>query len=410
MFGARALLANNDAVPAPVPPQDSNSEAIASLEQQAANSPFDADVLVRISTAYLQRVRETADPSNYALADQAVARALELRPEDPTALVVAGTLAASKHDFAGALAFADRAHAAEPTLMAAYSVRVDALVELGRYDEALVAAQEKVDLRPDFPALSRISYLRELHGDLDGAIIAMRAAADAGTGVREDRVWALVQLGALYLTRGDIAEAARSYDEASSLSADDPVARFGQSRLAVARGEFSLAEEHLRAAVARRPLPEYLIALGDVLTIQGKATEAEDQYETVRAIQQLFAAGGSDTDIELAAFDADRGVDPQGTYVRARAVYARHPSVVVADVVAWSAYKAGDILAAQEYATLALRLGTKEARFAYHAAVIAAAAGDDVEARAHFAEAEAMRAALPVAYAAELPYLLESVN
>lgn len=374
VFGARALLSGEPAAQPQVAARTTAAEQIASLEQQAAARPDDADVLVRLSMAYLQRVRETADPSFYALAEKAVDGAMKLKPGDANALVVAGTIAASKHDFTGALVYADRAQAAEPTLISAYSVRVDALVELGRYDEAIAAAQEMADLRPDFAALSRVSYLRELHGDLDGAIVAMRAAANAGTGIPEDRVWALVQLGALYLAHGDVEAAARAYDEASLLLPSDPVALFGRSRLAVARGDNAAAEAHLLAAVARRPLPEYLIALGDVLAAQGKQAEAEEQYATVRAIQQLFAATGADTDIELAAFDADRGVDPPATYARALAVYGRHPSVGVADVVAWAAYKANDLPAAQKYAALALRLGTEDPRFALHAAVIAQAA------------------------------------
>lgn len=402
VFGVRAFVTDTDADPAFVFKRDSRAEQIASLEQQAADRPDDGDIFVRLSSAYLQRVRETADPSYYALAETAVERALSIRPTDPDALTVAGAIAASKHDFAEALEYATRAHVSEPTLIAAYSVKVDALVELGRYEEAVEAAQEMADLRPDFAALSRISYLRELHGDLDGAIQAMRAAAAAGTGVREDRVWALTQLGVLYLTSGDVDAAARVYDETSSLLPEDPAALFGQARLAIARGDHALAEGHLRAAVARRPMPEYLIALGDVLAVQGRASEADDQYATVRAIQQLFAASGADTDIELAAFDADQGVDPAATYAAALAVYARRPSVGVADVVAWAAYKAGDIAAAQEYIGIALRLGTKDARFTYHAAMIAEAAGDPVAARARFADAEAMRLALPPAYAAEL--------
>lgn len=386
----------------PVVQRNAGVERLASLEQRVADNPEDVDGYTQLAAAYLQRVRESADPSFYELADRAVARALELRADDPNALVVAGTIAASKHDFVSALEFAERAHDAEPRLIAAYSVRVDALIELGRYDEALAAAQEMADLRPDFAALSRISYLRELHGDLDGAITAMQAAADAGTGVREDRVWALVHVGLLELTNGRIDHAEAAFDEATALLPADPVAHFGQAKLAIARQEFAVAEQELRSAVAQRPAPEYLIALGDVLAAQGRSVEAEEQYATVRAIQQLFAVNGADTDIELIAFDTDYGSDPGAAYAAARAVYERRPSVTVADAVAWAAYKAGDVASARTYMELALRLGTADARFAYHAAVIAEAAGDGPGAEAHRRAADSMIAALPPAYAADL--------
>ena len=45
----------------------------------------------------------------------------------------------------------------------------DAQTELGRYDQALATVQRMVDLRPDLASYSRVSYQRELHGDLPGA-------------------------------------------------------------------------------------------------------------------------------------------------------------------------------------------------------------------------------------------------
>ena len=43
---------------------------------------------------------------------------------------------------------------------------VDANNELGRYPQALKATQQMVNLRPNLASLSRVSYERELHGDL----------------------------------------------------------------------------------------------------------------------------------------------------------------------------------------------------------------------------------------------------
>ena len=57
-----------------------------------------------------------------------------------------------------------------PTPRSRSAVTVDALVELGRYDEAATALQRMVDLKPNLAAYARVSYFRELHGDLDGAL------------------------------------------------------------------------------------------------------------------------------------------------------------------------------------------------------------------------------------------------
>ena len=59
-----------------------------------------------------------------------------------------------------------------------YGPLVDAYVELGRYGAAERALQAMVDRKPEFAGFTRVSYLRELHGDLPGALAALRARAE----------------------------------------------------------------------------------------------------------------------------------------------------------------------------------------------------------------------------------------
>ena len=115
--------------------------------------------------------RETADPTHYAQAGAALDRALELDPQHLEALYRTGTLALARHDFAGALRSASE-RSPSTSGRRVHGVIADAQGELGRYDDALDTVY-MVDLRPDLASYSRVSYLRELHGDLDGAIEAM---------------------------------------------------------------------------------------------------------------------------------------------------------------------------------------------------------------------------------------------
>jgi tetratricopeptide (TPR) repeat protein len=182
------------------------------------------------------------------------------------------------------------------------------------------------------------------------------------------------------------------------------------ARLAIARGDLPAAEELLRSAVEQRPLPEFAVALGDLLESQGRASEAHEQYELVRATQQLLAANGVNTDIELVLFDADRGADPPRTYERALAAYAARQTIYAADTVAWAAYKAGRVDEAQRYMRDALRLGTRDPRIAYHAGIIAQAAGDTPAAQAHLRAALAAEHALPLTYAADARAALDALT
>ncbi|MEX2247078.1 MAG: tetratricopeptide repeat protein [Dehalococcoidia bacterium] len=386
------------------------AEQVSLLEQQVRDRPDDAQLHTTLAAAYLQRLRETADAGYYGLADRAVGRALELDGDDVRALTVAGALALSRHDFAEALAIGERARSIEAGAVAPYGIITDALMELGRYDEAVAAAQQMLDRRPDFASYSRVSYIRELHGDLPGAIAAMEAAVEAGSGAPQDVTWGLVLLGNLRLTSGDVEGAAEEYERAGALLPDDANVRAGLARLATARGDAQAAETHLRAALDRTPLPEYAIALGDVLASEGRMREAGEQYALVRAIAQLFAANGVDTDLELALFEADHGGDAQATYERARAAYERRPSVQAADVLAWAAFRAGRIEEARRRIAEAMRLGTRDSRMAYHAGVIAEAAGDAVVASEQLARALASPGMLTPREAAEARVALRSVD
>lgn len=402
VFGGRALFRGSDAeTPVTAVARSTTASQIAMLEGRAHDHPNDTATLSSLSAGYVRRARETGDPSFYALAQTAVDRALAMEPRNVQALVVAGGLALSRHDFAKALTLGEQARDIAPSFVATYGVLTDANVELGRYDEAATAAQMLADLHPDFAAYSRISYLRELHGDLDGAVVAMQQAVSAGSALPQDEVWGRVLLANLYLMKNDLDAAGRQYEEAARLLPDDPNAKYGLAKLAIARGDAATAEPLLREVVQQRPLAEYVITLGDLLWSQGRTQEADQQYATVGVIEQLFAAAGVDTDIELALFDADHDIAPEKTYATAVAGYARRPSVYAADTVAWAAYKAGRLDDARAYMTLAQRIGTQDPRLAYHAAMIAEASGDHESAQRYLRDAESRSAALSLRYAAD---------
>src|SRR3954466_15172036 len=200
------------AEPAFVPATSQSTDArIASLQTQVRANPHDARGYAALAEAYLQKVRETGDASFYRRANAVLRTALRLDPRSPDAVVVAGTLALARHDFAGALRLARHARVLAPDLAAPYGVLVDALIELGRYDQAGRALQRWIDIKPTLASYARVSYWRELHGDLTGAVDALRAAISAGGDVAENGAYVQTLLGNLELQRGRLREADLSY-------------------------------------------------------------------------------------------------------------------------------------------------------------------------------------------------------
>lgn len=364
-------------------------ELVARLRQSVQADPENAAAYAQLGLALLQQVRETADPALYAQAESALQEALKRDPRQLDALIGQGLLALARHDFGGALGWGQRAYELMPYRAEALGIIVDAQIELGRYEAAVESAQAMVDLRPDIASYSRVSYIREIHGDTAGAITAMQAAVDAGPPGAEATAWASVQLGHLYFNDGDLSAAEASYQEALVQRPDYPFARAGLARIWTARGNAQSAIDALEELTARLPLPEFLITLGQLYEAAGQIEQAERQYDLVRVIQQLNADAGMDVDLELALFEADHG-DPAAALETARSAYERRPTIFAADALAWAHYRNGDFDQATRRIDEALRLGTRSAPLFYHAGMIRAAQGDDAAAADYLSRALAL--------------------
>lgn len=368
------------------------TERIAALQEQVRSRPRDPAGYTSLAAAFLQRVRETGDAGFYARAERSVGRALALAPRDPAALTQRSVLELARHDFRAGLADAQLAHRVAPTINLPYAPMVDGLVELGRYEEAGRVLQEMVDRKPTLAAYARVSYFRELHGDLPGALAAMRLAVSAGGEAPENVAYVQTLLGNLLLGQGAVGQARLAYREALDRVPGYAAATTGLARVDVARGRLAPAIRRLRGVVARLPLPEYVIALGEAEQAAGRPAAARRDLALVGAEQRLLAAAGVDTDVELAIYEADHGSSARAL-VLARRAWANAPSVRSADALGWALRAGGRPRAALAWARRALRLGSRDGTFLAHAGLIARAAGDPAAGR-WLRAATAHRAAL----------------
>jgi tetratricopeptide (TPR) repeat protein len=251
----------------------------------------------------------------------------------------------------------------------------DAQLELGRYDEAFATFQTMVDTRPDVASYARVSYARELLGDVPGAVDAMALAFEAA-GTPSDRAWAAAQLGELELGRGRVAAAAGWFDRGRDLAPAFVPNLAGLAKVAWARGDVELAIRRYRDVVAAYPSVEHAAALGDLYTSTGRDSLAREQYAVVDAARTLATANGVNVDLEVALFDADHG-DPASALEAARDEWSRRRSVHVADAYAWALYATGRYEQAASMSRRALRLGTRNASFLFHAGMIELALGNE---------------------------------
>jgi tetratricopeptide (TPR) repeat protein len=348
--------------------------------------PDDGGSWALLGLAYVQQAKRTVDPSYYPRADEALARSIAVEGEG-NFLAFAGlsALAAARHDFDTAKAYAERGLSINAYSALLYGALGDAELQLGNYDAAFEATQRMVDLSPDTASLTRASYTWELRGELATATDLMqRALDDAPTPA--DEAFALVHLGELAFNAGDPEAALTFHVAALEAAPSDVAALAGRARAEAASGQVETALDHYAEVVDRAPEPGYILEYADLLRARGRHAEAAAQYELFTTVQRLFADSGVQPDATAALFEAEHG-DPSTALTIAEANLAANPFVDAYDAYAWALHRNGRDAEARAAIERALALGTPSAQFHYHAGVIEHALGDDQAARRHLRSA-----------------------
>ncbi|MFB7248121.1 tetratricopeptide repeat protein [Streptomyces populi] len=356
--------------------------SIRSLQAHLRTQPKDFGGWATLGLAYVEQARTKGDPSRYPQAQEALGRSLKLRPDYDPALAGRAALAAARHDFTGALKYADLALEQNPYSERALSSRIDALVELGRYDEASKAADLADSRKPGVPVFTRFAYVHELRGDVKTARRVLEQALATATG-RGDVSYVASALGQLAWNQGDYHSALTYY--ARALAADDTYlpALEGRARTQAALGDRAAAIKGMEQIVQHYPLPQPLVELGELYEARGAAGDARkarDQYTLVNAWISLAHSYGVNADLDTALAAADHG-DHKAALTAARAEWARRHTVHTADALGWALHVSGRDAEALRYARRATATGYRNASFLYHLGVIERANGHTGKAR-----------------------------
>src|SRR5688572_11117335 len=182
------------------------------LMWQVRDDPKDIKSRIALATLFINESRVNGHHDYYESA--AMLYVDEVLQQDPShfeAMTLKALLLLTQHRFEEALSMAGALQKTNPYNAFVYGLLIDAQVELGQYNEAVKSAEKMMDIRPDIRSYSRVAYLREIHGDIDGAIEAMKLAVDGGGYGDEATEWTRVQLAKLYEQKGDIKNATMQY-------------------------------------------------------------------------------------------------------------------------------------------------------------------------------------------------------
>jgi tetratricopeptide (TPR) repeat protein len=392
-----------------IPRGASTDQRIEVLQRAVRDGLGGAQGYALLGGAYLQKNRENGDPSFYSRAERSFDAALRRDARNQTAVIGAGTLAGARHEFREQLRLGLEAHRLLPEIVAPYPVIADGQIELGRYQAAARTIQRMIDLKPNLAAYARASYYRELSGDLEGAVEAMRLAVSAGSGAHENTAYVQTVLGDLELQRGRVTAARSAYLGALARLPGYGRAEAGLARVENARGDLDRAARRLRSVSQRLPLTTILILLAETDRARGAEDAVKRDLEVVRAQQRLLRAAGARPDAELIVFEANYG-EPRDAVRLGRRLWAEAPSVRSADALGWALTRAGRPGEGVAWARRALRLGSRDPLFHLHAGLTAKAAGQPGVAARELRTAFAGRAALSPLRAREARAALEALR
>ena len=341
----------------------------------AAAPPFEASRAATRGLVLQQRARVSGNPALYPRADRELRRALRLDPRSAEALRGLAALAASRHRFGESLALAKRAKALEPHVAAVYGLIGDANLELGRYREAFAAFDRMATLKPSASSYARISYARELKGDLRGSLEAIDLAVDAAI-VGEPAAWTRTLAGKRLLADQRPAAAKLRFREALSYVPGYPGALSGLAEIRAANGDLEGARALYARAASAAPVPEFAASLGDTLARLGRTAAAKHAWKRAEELERLFAANGGRNLLETAEFDLNHDRNFRSALERARLGRAERPSVEGDHVLAWALYKNNRCAEARKVSLHSLRLGTLDVDGLYHHSLIEACLGN----------------------------------
>ena len=377
---------NNTAIPTSLSPAEQNMAAARKLIDK---NPKNYEAYNALALALSRRARETSDVRYYAEGESALQKSFEIAPDNFDGKRIQVWLLLGKHEFAAALAEAKKLNQKMPDDVMVYGFLTDANVELGNYKDAETAAQWMLNLKPaNQPGVTRAAYLRELFGDIDGALDLMNMAYQSNPPTQvEDGAWILSQMAHLNLAIGNLDLAEKELNRALAMFPGYHYALGNLAKVRIQQKRYDAAVELLTQRYQAAPHAENLYGLAGALQLAGRNDEARKAFAEFEQKSLLETGRADNSNHELIFYYTDYADRPDKALAVAQREIGRRHDVHTLDCYAWALYTNGQYAEARAQIEGALAVGIREASIFRHAGEIALKAGDKPAAERYLREA-----------------------
>jgi len=369
-------------------------QSMAAAHKLIDKNPKNFEAYNALALALSRRARETSDVIYYAQAEDALKKSFEISPDNFDGRRTSVWLLLGKHEFAAALEKAKELNKQMPDDVMLYGFLTDANVELGNYADAEKATQWMLNLRPgNLPGMTRAAYLRELFGDVDGAIELMNMAYQSTPPSElEDRAWILSQIGHLQLTSGKISQAESTLQQALTIFPGYHYALGNLAKVRIEQKKYEEATGLLQQRYDAAKHAENLYELAEARELAGHTAAAKKAFAEFETKSLLESVRADNSNRELIFYYADHASQPAKALEVAQSEFGRRHDVFTLDAYAWALHVNGGDAEARKNIERALAVGIRDAKILRHAGAIALSAGDRVAAERYLREAAELNA------------------
>jgi tetratricopeptide (TPR) repeat protein len=364
-------------------------QSMARATQLIEKNPKNFEAYNALALALSRRARETSDVKFYTEAEDTLKKSFEISPDNFDGERIQVWLLLGKHEFAAAREAALKLSKRMPDDVMIHGFLADANAELGNYDEAEKAAQLMLDLRPgNLPGITRAAYLREIFGDVDGALELMNMALQSTAPSEiEDAAWILTQMAHLQLSVGKTADAEKNLQHALVLFPGYHYALGNLAKVRIQQKRYDDAVQLLQQRYQAAPHAENLYDLAEALQLAGRSEEAKKAFAEFEQKSLLETNRGDNSNRELIFYYADYAHDPLKALEVAKREFSRRHDVYTLDSYAWALHVNGQDNEARKQIEAALAVGIRDARLLRHAGEIALKQGDRTAAENYLKQA-----------------------